>query len=837
MDHPSRSSKTDRGTSRRSSSARRETTASRLPSQRHGQQQQQQQQAGRSARPEAFYASVEPLSARRGLHNSLLARVPDPDTNSAPNSPLPRQRGGATASARTLQQASSLPRQQRSSVIGTSVRRTGSKSSPNVNEEYIKSSVVGRYYGHAGVSRREIIGRRCVGSQPQQSHYDDNGTERFAQTLRHRWIQRATTEEGPRGCNERVNNNTLMPEPWLEERPRTLPSIVRKSRGGFVESYNGMELLLPEGRRVSRQDIVNKRTNSFAGDNTSHGLIRRRSSGALEVAGLSQSQTTGLCRNDNGVRCDEYVRKNSSFVKNASSSQQRSAQRDQQPCGSACNTARRRRDGSMERSRAGGSRSVADFLTVSTRLRDMTRGLVPRPSTLPKIVHSSRGSRAESDWTGIGRSYRDLACREAPIYGKIRRRKLSLPSRESQIRKSTSSLARFARGKSSASYDSDLETADNSRTRSTREAHTDPIYRRRIEASASLTDMRIECKSNPIYGRVLRTNTSSSKSSSQTTGAGGGLREVKYQETRDANANDRKSAQHAVAATAGREVRHVSRRRIIDNVEDTNESPIGSPTAGRLHTSSMREIDYATIDFGVRRSAGMTKRRESSSSATKRNPGSTNESETKSMQRIGGRRTGGRSDEIEYTTWNRETDKSRDDRGKRGETRGGSQEVSSRSARCNHASTTLPSNAKSVRKSSSSASSGIPLKLSTRAAENRQATVESNKNAAKSTSKSAKDRTNYVKKSVAAHVKSFSAASSPRSESPGPSSSIFGFCTGRRKVRDAGKIDGRDEKTLSRRVRGFFVTNNFFLFRWVKFIADFYLFFIFMEKADERKNS
>ena len=757
MDSCTRSSKKDRVPSNRSTSARRETSSNRQAS---TPQQQRGPMIG-STRPEAFYAG-EPLSAIRARHNSGVGRNPDPDTNSAPNSPLPRLRiSGSSATlgeqVQQVRQVSSLPRQQQrdnTTIVATSVRRSSHKSSPNDYDDFIRSSS-GKYYNHhAGISRREIIGRRCVGTPPQQP--DDNIVERFSRTLRNPWNQRNAKDENP----------NRIPKPYLDERPSTLPSIVRKSRGAYVESYNTTDLF-PDGKRISRQDILNRRTSSFGGNNTSYGLIRRKSSGALEVAGLT---ITDFYRNEEAAKCDDFVRKNASFVKNSSTSQQRLAQQQS-------NAAKSRRDGSLERSRTGGSRSVADFLTVSTRLQDMTRGLVPRPSTLPKIVHTSK---AESDWTG--RTPRDLASREAPIYGRIRRRKLSLPvaNRDSQIRKSTSSLARFVRGKSNVSNDSDLDGGSGEIQKITRRS-CDFSYQRNKE---ECFDMRVECKKNSGYGRVLRTNTSSSKSSSQ--GTRQDVKERRTQERRSSITNERKSFGQVTVAS-GKELRQVSRKRIIDNVEDTNDGSISSP-----RTDSMREVDYATIDFGMGKSSGMTRRRESTLGG-KKIAGSVNESENKLIKRNGERK----SDE---STWNRGKDKSRisDDRGKRGESRSGPQEVSSRSSRSNHASTTLPLYAKSVRKNSSCASSSVPVKIVTKIGENRQGSK-----VAKATTKSVKDRTNYVKKSVAAHVKSFSEANSPRSMSPAPSSSIFGFCTGRRRVREETKKN-REEHSTSRTVGIYF---------------------------------
>lgn len=797
MDAPTNSSKKERGTTDRTSSVRRESSSSSSRRQATVQQQQQQRQgnkhgsSGRSARPETSYRSVEPLSARRGLHNCGLERGPDPDNLSNSYAFLRGSSGEipSTSGGQRVQHG----REERDGTATTG-RRIGKNGNNKMaapdHEEYERGSFgCNKYY--AGISRRDIIERRSVGlggsnknshNNDHRHHQDENAIERFAQTLRNRWSRRTivASSGGSRArdyAEKFADNNTQMPEPYLEERPRTLPSVVKKSRDRYVDRFYANEalpdVLLPEGRRISRQDILNRRASSFGANNSSSGLIRRKSSGALEIAGLSLS-VNSLAKDERG-KGDESVRRNSGYVKNTSGIQQRSGQREQ-----LTNAGRKRRDASMERNRAGGSRSVADFLTVPTHLRDMTRGLVPRPSTLPKIVHTTRSSRPEPEWIGIGRTQRDFfASREAPIYGRIRRRKLSLPtnSRESQLRKSTGSLARLAR-KSDFHNDNELDVIIVEKEPKTEERH-DFSNRRRKETSQ--LEGKSDIKKNPLYGRFLGSNTSSSRSSFQTTG-GARSREVKDNERIGSVLNDRNSSRRIIVVPNPRELPQVSRRRIIENVgiPDTTVSQIPPRSSSRLQGRSIREIDYATIDRAIaERSRGARGREESMKSKKSH-------------------------DVVEIDKHNGKSH-SAEDRGKSEDPK--SKEIRSKSFRATHASSTLPLYSRGLRKSSSSTSSSIPVKIGTRnSPETRQtSTNPSDIKNPRGTTKSIKDRTNYVKKSVAAHVKSFGQANDLESNSPVPSSSIFGFCTGRRRVKrqEQDKKNDREERSSSRTVRFF----------------------------------
>ncbi|KZC05600.1 Unconventional myosin-XV [Dufourea novaeangliae] len=64
-------------------------------------------------------------------------------------------------------------------------------------------------------------------------------------------------------------------------------------------------------------------------------------------------------------------------------------------------------------------------------------------------------------------------------------------------------------------------------------------------------------------------------------------------------------------------------------------------------------------------------------------------------------------------------------------------------------------------------------------------------------SKQSKERSNYVKKSATSHVKAYNDANSGRTNSPVTTSSIFGFCTGKRKVQPSNSGETKVESPPS----------------------------------------
>lgn len=111
-----------------------------------------------------------------------------------------------------------------------------------------------------------------------------------------------------------------------------------------------------------------------------------------------------------------------------------------------------------------------------------------RPSTLPKIVHASRTPRLEEYSSS---KTREAAGREAPIYGRIRRRKMSLPTGAATMRDSTtpsSTLTRFSKTKTSG------ERAETSTkiVRHLRDPVPDPPDRSRCTDDVSCDDIYVK---------------------------------------------------------------------------------------------------------------------------------------------------------------------------------------------------------------------------------------------------------------------------------------------------------------------------------------------------------
>lgn len=535
------------------------------------------------------------------------------------------------------------------------------------NPEAIRSNIRGNF-SH-GISRREILERRR------------ENPEKFTQTLQH-WK--------PGIENDRRNS-------YAESRPQTLPSIGKLG-------YNQERGFPIENRRISRQEILNRRTSFEAPKTPVQVAIRRKANSLLEPPSRIIF---------NPERKDESrLLKSSAYVKNA---------------GSSCNTGKRR-EGFLDRRE--GARSVADFLTVSNRLRDDTRGLVPRPSTLPKIVHTTRNLPYESHYNIALRQPKESASREAPIYGKIRRRKLSLPaiSRESILRKSTGSLQYY------------------------RDLDADSIKETPIRSYRNLAgEMKLDCKK--ISGTILR------KSASKPAG----------QDPEDkADGGDKKGP------TLMKD-RAISRRRIINSVEESKE--------GNDKFRRTRDRDKDSGDVASAKESNVIRR-------------SVNESDNK-IKGV----AQPKNSNLRVSTWHNVKSRSTDANAK-----------NKSDAKQTH-STTLPLYMKSVRKTSSCTSSSIPTKIASRTAENRQPDTK--------TSRLEKFKKSGTVVKATKHSRSLSDINSTRSVSPAPSSSIFGFCTGRRKVQITEKKSQDADKTkefvkgdLKLRKVGIFIcfVSFFFLF-------------------------
>jgi len=543
-------------------------------------QQRRRWSVGRSSTPrshfslhssEAFYASVEPLSGGRGgraLHNAN-GSGPDPDSNSVLDSCVPEPGN----------------RQQYRTSVRRSSQDVGDRRAIAARNDRESFYTVPR---DLAISRKEILRRRCVKDDVETIH--------------------------------------LIPEKDpIEKRPRTLPSIGRRTR---QDTERTSSLL----KRVSRQDI-----------------LRRRAS----IETNSQSKNV--------------ARTSSSFPNS--------------------------------------SRPVKEDRDVS------------RPSTLPKILHASRTSRLEEYSSS---RTRETAGREAPIYGRIRRRKMSLPIGAATLRDSTtpsSTLTRFSRTRASG------ERADTSKVvRHLRDPVPDPPDQPRCTDEASRDD---------IYVKVTR------KVSRQTP-------HEERLESMD---------------------RTMSRRRIISNVDHVDS------LERRMHQDRDQDVVRIKHDAILVSKADIDRLR---NFKTRRND--FEDARTSCRDSTWSTRKDSKTDSwsrnkcpLRDSTWtsDRQTrcrPKSQSELLTKGQTEGSKMEIRS---------TTLPSYMKIRRKTSTG---NLPMR-----------NVDEQRRTSTSgvLTKQSKERSNYVRKTathVPTHVRTFSDTNSVHSNSPDTSSSIFGFCTGKRRT-------------------------------------------------------
>ncbi|XP_078033845.1 uncharacterized protein LOC144468318 [Augochlora pura] len=614
--------------------------------------------SSRNTRSEAFYAGVEPLSVRRALHNSA---GPDPDTNSAPNS------SGSTERARRHQASGRA----RNLDLGAGLD-VGPRSDRYANQEVFHT--VPR---DLAVSRKEILRR--------YSKDEKDGGSRYSDALHHRWKRSADVDKE-------------------QERPRTLPSIAKRS-----QKESGRAAQAPQGfRKISRQDI-----------------LRRRASVDAPVGG-SRGRS----------RVEETVE--SSEAKGGTSS-------------SFSRSVPRPRIGRWGREDERESRSVCDLLAVANKLQDVTSGLVPRPSTLPKILHASRGSRYAEDWASP-RLAKDAVRKEPPVYGRIRRRKTSLPASTGTLRSSQSSLntlSRYSRPGNTLVRERAVDVEFRTTTRHLRDPVPDAPYQ---SATLPLVDMRGSPQRNALYAKVSRKTPKSLP---------------RYDNKADPK--DGGDGRHEIRVDSGQ--RTMSRRRIIDNMKGENacEEQNSSRTedSGEYRSESQ---SYQSKDFDALESRNLCEvdsdHRSKEPSALSRGNGSN------SMEY----RSNGNWTKSREATKYRSKSQSRLIENYR---------VNQRDAcAANRLATTLPSYVKSSRKCSNERPLG----------------TECYRKLSKETgisSKQSKERSNYVKKSAASHVKAFNDANSARSNSPVTTSSIFGFCTGKRKVQSPSASARKDESAAS----------------------------------------
>lgn len=539
-------------------------------------------------------ASGEPLSPRRGLHNCSGPNTSAVITNLPRVIPIPN----------------SVKKQDE---VSTASRQTVKRFS---NPETFRST--------------DVISETC--RRHQILERTGEGVLRRSQTLQPHLKKSEDDNKCLRTC-------------YGDTRSSTLPAVGRNSKQ-IIGKYCSNFL---ETRRVSRQDILNRRTSFEAPRTPIQVAIRRKSSSLLEPSGRVNISE----RKDETRQIDRSNKPSFAYLKNATR-----------------NTGKGR-EGSL--GRRTGARSVADFLPVSSRFQDITRGLVPiKSSTLPKIVHT--GKRVDVDdsgWYTLRGQKKESANREAPIYGRIRRRKYSVPavSRESFFRRSAKSLRALA---------------DN--------PNANDHYNEKI---------RPDC--NKISPKVMN-RSSSSKSIFQQIKPDLEESELKTQFEKETKS------------------RIIKRERLKS------------------------EQDYETTNHG----------RESSKRGV-------NESEIEVIPTV--RKT---SDTESYISTCHNIKSNAKDSRNRQEPRNGFKNMVT--------STTLPVYIKRVRKTSSCTSSSIPLRVPSRTLENRQS-IETK--FIRSKSKLVKDRIKCIKK---LRLSSLNDISNTRSLSPAPSSSIFGFCTGRRRV-------------------------------------------------------
>lgn len=337
----------------------------------------------------------------------------------------------------------------------------------------------------------------------------------------------------------------------------------------------------------------------------------------------------------------------------------------------------------------------------------------PRPSTLPKILHASRTSRVDEY---VSTRMRETAGREAPIYGKIRRRKMSLPTGTGTLRDSTTSLnslTRFSRSKASG----ERTEAATKTIRHLRDPVPDPSDRSRFANDAS-DDAKVT--------RKLSRRTS---------------REEKLEPID----------------------RIMSRRRIISNADQMDS------LERRMHQDRDQDIVKIRHDAILVSKADIERLRNFKT-------GRSNQ-DTKTTCRADS--TWSRRRDLKTESWSRKTHPPKDSANDRqincrsksqcGLSMEGPKEIPKTKIRP----TTLPSYVKIGRKASST-------DVATRNANEPKRTSNS-----ETLTKQSKERSNYVRKTAtrtSTHLRALSDATSARSNSPETPSSIFGFCTGRRKI-------------------------------------------------------
>ncbi|XP_039312299.1 uncharacterized protein LOC120359309 [Solenopsis invicta] len=360
-----------------------------------------------------------------------------------------------------------------------------------------------------------------------------------------------------------------------------------------------------------------------------------------------------------------------------------------------------------------------------------------RPSTLPKVVHASKMSRLE-EHSSSSRT-REAAGREAPIYGKIRRRKMSLPTGAATLRDSTvtpsSTLTRFSRAKANG----ERADATTKVIRHLRDPFPDPPDR-----SRSGTD---NVTRDDIYVKVAR------KSSRQA---------------------PREERLEPVDRT-------MSRRRIISNASETDS------LERRMHQDRDQDVVRVKHDAILVSKTDIDRLRNFKTGRNDLEDAKTSYCADSTWSRRKNSKT---------DSWSRDKCPHRDstwtssERQERCRPKSQSELLTNAQlgdSKTGIRSTTLPSYVKIGRKTSTG---NLPAR-----------NVDEQRRVSTSgvLTKQSKERSNYVRKTatcVPTHVRALSDANSARSNSPDMPSSIFGFCTGKRRMQVARRSQSWNWKTV-----------------------------------------
>lgn len=368
---------------------------------------------------------------------------------------------------------------------------------------------------------------------------------------------------------------------------------------------------------------------------------------------------------------------------------------------------------------------------------------ISRPSTLPKILHASKTSRPEEYSSS---RTRETAGREAPIYGRIRRRKMSLPTGVATLRDSTTSsstLTRFSKTR-----------ASGERTDTLRDSTTPSNTLTRTRASGEYVDtstkvvrhLRDPVPNPPDWSRCANVSRDDI------------YVKITRKPPRQASHEERLEPMD----------RTMSRRRIINNVDNMDS------LERRMHQDRDQDVVRVKHDAILVSKADIERLR---NFKTERNDVKTScrvdsawsarkDSKTDSWSR--------NKCHPKDSTWTSEKQarcrpKSQTELLTKEQTEGSKMAMKSM---------TLPSYVKIGRKTSTSGN------LPARNVDEQRRTSTS-----EVLTKQSKERSNYVKKTtthiptrIPMHIRTFSDANSARSNSPDTSSSIFGFCTGKRRL-------------------------------------------------------